>query len=172
MTGHQQAHHETQIPDPELRTERFPIPTWYFVLVVVRLGHRFLVVQERKHGQRWYLPAGWVEPGDDIAQAAQREAYKEAGIHVAADGIVRIEYVLQENATARVRVIVVAHPIDDTPPKKTPDEDSLAAKWVTLEELEELPLRGQVVRDLFQHVAGGGIVYPLALLTSEGAAFK
>ncbi len=28
-----------------------PIPTWFFVLVVVRRGNEFLLVQERKHGQ-------------------------------------------------------------------------------------------------------------------------
>jgi len=39
---------------------REPIQTWYFALVVVRLQHRFLLVHERKHGQKWYLPAGRV----------------------------------------------------------------------------------------------------------------
>jgi phosphatase NudJ len=40
---------------------REPIPTWYFALVVVVSGDRFLRVHERKHGQLWYLPAGRVE---------------------------------------------------------------------------------------------------------------
>jgi len=31
---------------------------------VVRDEDRFLVVQERKHEQRWYLPAGRVELGE------------------------------------------------------------------------------------------------------------
>ncbi len=35
---------------------REPTPTWCFVLVVARLGHRFLLVSEQKHGQLWYLP--------------------------------------------------------------------------------------------------------------------
>ena len=33
-------------------------------MAVVRLGRRFLVVRERKHGQGWYLPAGRVEAGE------------------------------------------------------------------------------------------------------------
>lgn len=61
---------------------RDPIPTWYFVLVVVRLGHRFLVVHERKHGQLWYLPAGRVEAGETFIQAAQRETLEETGVRL------------------------------------------------------------------------------------------
>ena len=39
---------------------RTPIPTWCFAIVVVRRGDQFLLVQERSHGQPWYLPAGRV----------------------------------------------------------------------------------------------------------------
>ncbi|MGB1017213.1 MAG: NUDIX domain-containing protein, partial [Nannocystaceae bacterium] len=59
---------------------RQAIPTWSFVLVVVRLGHRYLVVHERKHGQHWYLPAGRVEPGETFPAAARRETLEEAGL--------------------------------------------------------------------------------------------
>ena len=52
---------------------RLPIPTWFFVLVVVRRGEQFLLVHERKHGQLWYLPAGRVEPGETFVEAAVRE---------------------------------------------------------------------------------------------------
>jgi ADP-ribose pyrophosphatase YjhB (NUDIX family) len=52
---------------------REPIPTWYFALVVVRRGHRFLAVREVKHGQLWYLPAGGAEPGESLAEGARRE---------------------------------------------------------------------------------------------------
>ncbi len=61
---------------------RSPVPTWYFALVVVRLGPRFLIVQERKHGQLWYLPAGRVEPGENITDAARRETLEESGVPV------------------------------------------------------------------------------------------
>jgi phosphatase NudJ len=37
--------------------QRVAIPTWFFAVVVVRFGPRFLFVHERKHGQGWYLPA-------------------------------------------------------------------------------------------------------------------
>lgn len=150
---------------------REAIPSWFFVLVVVRLGHRFLLVHERKHGQLWYLPAGRVEPGETFVEAAHRETLEEAGIPIVVEGILRVEHTPQD-ASTRVRVMVVAHPRDDTPPKKVPDEESLEAGWFSLEELAALPLRGVEVREIFEHVAEGGAIAPLSLLVAEGAPWR
>ncbi len=70
-----------------------------------------------------------------------------------------------------VRVILVARPEDDTPPKRYPDEDSLGAAWVTLEELDSLSLGGGKVRALFHYVDSEGPVYPLWSIAYEGAPF-
>ncbi len=104
---------------------REPIPTWYFALVVVRLGHRFLLVHERKHGQLWYLPAGRIEPGESFIAGACRETLEEAGIPIVVEGILRIEHAWRSDGTARCRVIFVARPKDDTPPKTVADAESL-----------------------------------------------
>jgi phosphatase NudJ len=143
-------------------------PTWYFALVVVRLGHRFLLVHERKHGQGWYLPAGRVEAGETILDAAVRETMEEAGIPIICEGIVRIEHTPSPNGESRVRVFVVARPADDTPPKSIPDKETLGATWVSLEELSGFRLRGPEVADVFAHVSRGGLVAPLSLLVAEG----
>jgi len=86
---------------------REPIPTWYFALVVVRLQHRFLLVHERKHGQKWYLPAGRVERGESLVEAARRETLEESGIPVVIEGILRIEHTPFSEGMARLRVIFV-----------------------------------------------------------------
>jgi phosphatase NudJ len=151
---------------------REPIPTWYFALVVVRLQHRFLLVHERKHGQNWYLPAGRVEPGESLVEAARRETLEESGIPVVIEGILRIEHTPFSEGMARLRVIFVARPEDDTPPKSIPDEESLGAGWFSLEELESLSLRGEEVREIFDYVAMGATIYPLELITFEGAPFR
>jgi phosphatase NudJ len=148
---------------------REPIPTWFFVLVVVRLGRRFLVVHERKHGQRWYLPAGRVEPGERLVDAALRETLEETGVPIVVEGIVRVEHTPAPDGNARCRVIFVARSADDTAPQAT--ADSLGAAWVTLEELDQLELRGDDVRELFHYIANGGAVIPLAALSSEGSPF-
>jgi phosphatase NudJ len=149
---------------------RDPIPTYFFALVVARRADRFLLVHERKHGQLWYLPAGRVEPGESLEMAAIRETLEETGVPVEIDGIVRVEHTSILDG-ARVRVIFTARPLDDTPPKRQPDEHSLEARWVTLQEMDPLPLRGYEVREMFEYVANGGPIYPLSLLTFEGAPF-
>jgi phosphatase NudJ len=126
-------------------------------------------VRERKHGQRWYLPAGRVEPGERVVDAARRETLEESGIAVEVDGLLRVEHTPRPDGTARLRVFVAAHPIDDRPPKSVADDESLCAAWVTLDELERLDLRGDEVRAAFEYLSRGGAVHPLALLTDEGS---
>ena len=149
---------------------REPLPTWFYVLVAVRLGRRFLLVREAKHGARWYLPAGRVEPGESLIAAAERETLEEAGIPIAVDGIVRVEHTPMPDA-ATVRVIFSARPADDTPPKSVADDDSLGAMWATIDDIRSLPLRKDEVLRICGHLARGGAVYPLAALAFEGAPF-
>jgi phosphatase NudJ len=149
---------------------RDPIPTHSFALVIVRHPDgRFLLVQERKHGQGWYLPAGRVDPGERFVEAALRETLEESGLAVEVTGLVRIEQ--QPTASSqRLRVFFVARPVDpSTPPKAVADAHSLGAAWFTLDELASLPLRGDEVRAWCSAVAQGRVVVaPLSLLTDEG----
>lgn len=149
---------------------RAPISAWCFALVVVRRGDQFLLVQERNHGQLWYLPAGRVEPGETFAAAARRETLEESGVPVRPVGILRVEHSPGPTG-ARLRVVFLAEPLDDTPPKSVPDEESLGAAWVRLDELAKYPLRGDEVRELFVYVAAGGPVYPLSVLQAEGQPY-
>jgi phosphatase NudJ len=145
---------------------RDPLELHAFALVVVRLGRRILLVREREHGGGWYMPAGRVEPGESLTDAAVRETLEEAGVPVTLDGVVRVEYTPVGNTT-RLRVIFTAHPSDDTPPKSVPDEHTEEARYVTLDELAGLPLRGGEVESIARYVLGGGAVYPLSTLGNE-----
>ena len=145
---------------------REAIPTWFFALVVVRRGDHFLVVREAKHDQLWYLPAGRAEAGETLEQAAHRETLEEAGIAIVLEGVLKVQHT-PTAAGARVRAIFLARPADDAPPKSAADEHSLEARWVTLEELGRLPLRGPEVERIFRWVADGAAVYPLDLIGRE-----
>lgn len=144
---------------------RTPIPTWNFALVLVRLGRRFVLVHERKHGQLWYLPAGRVEPGESFLDAAVRETREESGIDVELEGIVRIEHESRPDY-ARMRVVFVARPVDDIPLRTEPNDDSLGAAWCTIEEMARVPLRSPEVVVLAQSVLDGAPVCPLSILVN------
>src|SRR6185436_14536452 len=146
---------------------REAIPTWFFALVVVRKGDRFLLVQERKHGQRWYLPAGRAEPGESLAEAALRETLEETGVPVRLLGLLRLEH-NPLGREARVRALFLAEPLDDTPPKSWPDDESLQAAWVSLPELDDYELRSDEVETLLRYVESGGAIHPLSVLEREG----
>jgi len=144
---------------------REPIPTYYFALVVVRRGHRFLLTQEKKYGSTWAVPGGRVEVGESLAEAAVREVFEETGVPIALDGVLRVEHTPGEQA--RFRILFTGYPIDDTPPKDAADEESLRAAYFTLEEIRELPLRGAELGVLLESVLGGRAVYPLDVLGRE-----
>lgn len=146
---------------------RAAIPTWFFAVVVVRKGDRFLLVHERKHGQLWYLPAGRVEPGESFFDAAVRETLEETGVPVRLNGLLRVEHLPTPGGSMRVRIIFTAAPVDDRPPRTTPDEESLGAAWVSMDELKQYPLRGSDVLELLRYVAGGGEVHPLSAIAFE-----
>jgi len=145
---------------------RTPVPTWYFALVVVRQGHRFLLTQEKKYGSTWSIPGGRVEPGEELIDAAMREVVEETGVPVTVEGVLRIEHA-PSSSGARVRVIFVGSPRDDTPPKTESDDESLGAAWLTIEEIAKLPLRGSDLRGLLETVARGRQVFPLDMLGRE-----
>jgi 8-oxo-dGTP pyrophosphatase MutT (NUDIX family) len=152
---------------------RAPIPTAYLAVVVVRSKNRFLMVHERKHGQLWHLPAGRVEPGESLVEAAMRETLEETGIPVMIEGILRIEHTPPTlSSMARLRIIFVGRPQNNAPPKTIPDKESLRAAWFFPEEIEHLPLRRQGVKEIIHYVANGATIYPLELLTFEGAPFS
>lgn len=146
---------------------RSPIPTWTFVLAVVQHGDRFLMVQERKHGNTWYLPAGRVEPGETLEAAIARETMEEGGIAIALTGIFQIERQVEDDG-AWQRVCFLARPTDQRAPKSTADQESLGAAWKTAEEIARLPLRGGgEVIELLRLVQGGTTRSPLAVLSES-----
>jgi phosphatase NudJ len=148
---------------------REPLPTWYFALVVVRRGHRFLLTQEKKYGSSWSIPGGRVEPGESLSTAAVREVFEETGVPIQLDGIYRVEHTPgpRSSGDCRMRILFAGTPIDDTPPKTAEDEESLGAAWLTLDEIRKLPLRGAELCALLESIASGRAVYPLDLLGHE-----
>lgn len=150
-----------------------PIPTWWLALVVVRSAGRYLLVRERKFGQTWYLPAGRVDPGEDVRAAARRETLEETGIEVELDGLLAVEHLpAPQGEAARLRFWFTAHPRDPAAqPKSQPDEESLEARWVGVKELADYPLRAPEARQWLELVDLELPRGPMHLLRREGEPF-
>jgi len=146
--------------------------TYTFCLAVVRnKAGKFLLVQEVANWG-WWLPGGRLNRGEDLIAAVVRETKEEAGIDIRVTGLLRLEYSPHLDA-ARMRAIFLAEPIsEEQEPKTEPNFESVAAAWVTTKQLEKLPLRGREPAMWFPYVENGGTIYPLDLLTHEGAPVR
>ena len=153
-------------------------PMHSFSLVVCRhpVTNRWLAVHETKN-RGWWLPGGFVECGDDHFSAAVRETKEEAGITVTLQGILRIENEMTR-VGGRQRVIFYAEPSPSEPeqqPKHVPDNESLGAAWLSVQELEvkreiapaDGGLRGTELLHWAKYIENGGKIYPLDVFTAE-----
>ena len=146
-----------------------------FSLVVCRhpTTQLWLAVEEIKN-RGWWLPGGFVECGGNHIEAAIRETQEEAGVDVVLKAILRVENSMHQHG-GRQRVIFYAEPQDlEQSPKQHPDQESLGAAWMSLEQLEEkklLPpptgLRGSELLDWARYIEGGGTIYPLSVFADE-----
>ena len=112
---------------------RQPIPSFFYVLVLVEHEGRVLFVQEAKHGQTWYLPAGGVEPGESLAEAAARETLEEAGVRVRPGRVLGVEqdwFCRDGRLCSRWRFVLVATLDGDAKPKSVADRHTLGARWI------------------------------------------
>lgn len=106
------------------------------VATVVCDDNRFLLVRERDDGRLVYnQPAGHVEPGEAIADAALRETLEETGWRVSLQSYLgTYQYHAPNNGIHYVRHCFIARPlqqINDSPP----DSDIEAAIWLTRDEV-------------------------------------
>lgn len=149
---------------------RVRIPSHFFVFVVVEHQGHVLLVREAKHGQHWYCPAGGMEPGEGIREAAIRETMEEAGVLVEPTGLLRVEQQWFPNQRVREgdsgvsswwRFVLRARVVRDVTPKAFADEHSLEARWVRPHEIGRLSLRHSEVIELVELALGATPSVPL-----------
>lgn len=105
-----------------------------------------LMMQESRESCRgkWYLPAGRMEAGETIEQAAQREVLEETGLVVEITTLLTVETA----GGSWFRFVVTGNQVGGEL-KSTPDGESLQAQFVR--NVEELPLRSQDVLGLISY---------------------
>jgi len=125
------------------------IASHFFVFVVVEHEGKILVVREAKHGQLWYAPAGGLEAGETIREAAIRETMEEAGIRIEPTGLLRVDQQWFGDR-AWFRFVLSAVPVGSIVPKSVPDKHSLEARWMRPHVLREMPLRHPELLELIE----------------------
>ncbi len=137
---------------------------FFYVMVVVEHEGRFLMVQENDHS--WFLPAGAIEPPEELGSAVMREAWQEGGIMVRPTSLLKCEYRWypgERGITAWWRFTVRAQPKGELEPKKLPDAYSLRSAWFSLQEIEGIKLRSPEILDVLRDVARGAPELPLPI---------
>lgn len=114
--------------------------------VLVNDQDEVLMIQEARESCRgkWYLPAGRMEEGETIEQAAQREVLEETGLVVEITTLLTVETA----GGSWFRFVVTGNLVGGEL-KNVPDSESLLAQWI--KDVEELPLRSQDVLGLISY---------------------
>jgi 8-oxo-dGTP diphosphatase len=120
---------------------------------IVRRGRDLLLLQRGSRASyadgygTWALPGGWLEWGEQAADAARREVHEETGLLVEAvshDGF-DVSTGFNESQLHVVTLFVVCAYLGGEPVNAEPDK-ALDVRWVPEEHLVELDLFGPLER--------------------------
>jgi len=131
--------------------------------IVIHEGRVLLVRRGRAPALGlWSVPGGLVELGETTVDAARREVEEETGLDVRIAGLVGVVDRVTRDADGRVRyhwvlVDYLAYPqSNDT---ITAGSDAAEVRWVTIDEVERLPITDGLA-DMIKRaaaLAGGGV---------------
>lgn len=115
--------------------------------VLINDNDEVLMIQEAKAScaGKWYLPAGRVEPNEDLIEAVKREVLEETGLNMEPISVIMVECA----SGSWFRFVITGNIISGK--LKTPDqadEESLQASWV--KNVEDLSLRSPDILPLIQ----------------------
>ncbi|XP_018799054.1 PREDICTED: 8-oxo-dGDP phosphatase NUDT18 [Bactrocera latifrons] len=145
----QNATAEAQGIQPSASADYIPVlgksVTYIVASVLFNERDEVLMMQEAKQScaGKWYLPAGRMEKGETICEAAVREVYEETGLNVDITTLLAIEVA----GGSWFRFVLTGRVTGGQ--LKTPaqaDNESLQAKWIG--RLSELPLRANDILNL------------------------
>lgn len=129
-------------------------------------GDSFVMVQEGKESCRgkWNIPAGHLEIGEDIFEAALREVKEETNLDVKLEGLVGVYQDVSDEGVNIVKFIFKAS--KRCGDFKISGDEILDVKWITFDEFMSLSpdkIRVQDLKDMIADYMNRGI-YDLELV--------
>ena len=116
---------------------------------------RYLVVEERDG--TFYLPAGKVDPGENLVAAIVRETIEEAQQLVGVLGLLGFDH-----EPSRMRFVWSCYRAVASAPKSIADHQSRGAAYLTRAQIAERPLRHPEVLDWIDVFESGRALLPTA----------
>jgi 8-oxo-dGTP pyrophosphatase MutT (NUDIX family) len=136
------------------------------VATIVEHDSKFLMVEESSRGELVFnQPAGHVENGESLIDAAKRETFEETGWHIDIDSVISLyRWRVPETGQTYFRVAFGGHPHEHDP-NHSLDEGIIQALWMSSADLHNAadqmrsPLVIRGVEDYLNNVR-----YPLDLI--------
>ena len=145
-----------------MKANQYPHVT---VATTVFQNDTFLMVKESSNGEVVFnQPAGHLELGETLLQAAVRETLEETAWQVKLTGYLGVsQFVAPANGVTYIRHSFVAEPLEHYTDRKL-DDDIIEACWLSLPEIKQAALRSPLVLNDIQRFMAGK-VYDLDLFT-------
>ena len=138
-------------------------PPHITVATIVQRNGLYLMVEEIESGRRVInQPAGHLEPGESLFEAARRETLEETGWVVELQRFIGIyQYLSPANGVLYFRFAFTAGPVEQR--EIAIDPDIVAVHWLSEEEISALSHRSPMVSQCITD-AENGPGYPLSIV--------
>jgi 8-oxo-dGTP diphosphatase len=119
-----------------------PVPVYLTVDIILICDHKDILLIRRKNDPfryKWALPGGFVDPGENLEDAARRELEEETGVDVPLEMLMQTGAFGEPDRDPRGRTVSVTYCVQlSDKPAVLAGSDAGDASWFSLNNLPEL----------------------------------